>query len=307
MKEKKDQFIIAYITDFEKTETVLSYSLWLATLLQKGLILTHICDPRYSSLSPDEAEKKLKDLKRKLDAHEDEERASGSFDSEAEKKVLKGVPADIPAGINISYAALKGDSRQIITALPTLLSAVAIVAQVVPHARRRNAMSRRALLRNFAECKTAFLVAQKPLTDAKALTDIAMAIDFKKESKDKIIWSSYFPRFGNLNMHVLYYDYKDQFLHSKWYANMTQLHKLYSGLNISFKPHIIKSKSTFLDINALGYAAENHYGMLISVTTKEKDGLEFFIGVQEKRTIVNREGLPILFLNPREDLYVLCD
>ena len=298
MKEKKDQFIIAYITDFEKTETVLSYSLWLASLLQKGLILTHICDPRYSSLSPDEAEKKLKDLKRKLDAHEG---------TRAPVELGKGVPADVPAGINISYAALKGDSRQIITALPTLLSAVAIVAQVVPHARRRNAMSRRALLRNFAECKIAFLVAQKPLTDAKALTDIAMAIDFKKESKDKIIWSSYFPRFGNLNMHVLYYDYKDQFLHSKWYANMTQLHKLYSGLNISFKPHIIKSKSTFLDINALRYASENRYGMLISVTTKEKDGLEFFIGVQEKRTIVNREGLPILFLNPREDLYVLCD
>ncbi len=294
MKEKKDQFIIAYITDFEKTETVLSYSLWLASLLQKGLILTHICDPRYSSLSPDEAEKKLKDLQQELSS-------AGTPTSPWASNSL------VPAGINISYAALKGDSRQIITALPTLLSAVAIVAQVVPHARRRNAMSRRALLRNFAECKTAFLVAQKPLTDAKALTDIAMAIDFKKESKDKIIWSSYFPRFGNLNMHVLYYDYKDQFLHSKWYANMTQLHKLYSGLNISFKPHIIKSKSTFLDINALRYAAENHYGMLISVTTKEKDGLEFFIGVQEKRTIVNREGLPILFLNPREDLYVLCD
>ena len=294
MKEKKDQFIITYITDFEKTETVLSYSLWLASLLQKGLILTHICDPRYSSLSPDEAEKKLKDLQQELSS-------AGTPTSPWASNSL------VPAGINISYAALKGDSRQIITALPTLLSAVAIVAQVVPHARRRNAMSRRALLRNFAECKTAFLVAQKPLTDAKALTDIAMAIDFKKESKDKIIWSSYFPRFGNLNMHVLYYDYKDQFLHSKWYANMTQLHKLYSGLNISFKPHIIKSKSTFLDINALRYAAENHYGILISVTTKEKDGLEFFIGVQEKRTIVNREGLPILFLNPREDLYVLCD
>jgi len=47
--------------------------------------------------------------------------------------------------------------------------------------------------------------------------------------------------------------------------------------------------------------------LLIAVTTKEKDGLEFFVGVQEQRTIVNRERIPILFLNPREDLYVLCD
>jgi len=108
-------------------------------------------------------------------------------------------------------------------------------------------------------------------------------------------------------MHILYYDYKDEFLRTKWYANMTQLHKLYSSLNISFEPHIIESKSTYMDVNALRYAAANGYGMLIAVTTKEKDGLEFFVGVQEQRTIVNDEHIPILFLNPREDLYVLCD
>jgi hypothetical protein len=62
-----------------------------------------------------------------------------------------------------------------------------------------------------------------------------------------------------------------------------------------------------MDINALRYADQNRYGMLIAVTTKEKDGLEFFIGVQEERTIVNKANIPILFLNPREELYVLCD
>ena len=137
--------------------------------------------------------------------------------------------------------------------------------------------------------------------------NVAMAVDFRKESKDKFIWSSYFPRFNGSAMHVLYYDYKDEFLKNKWYANMKQFHKLYTDLGITFQPHIMESKSTYMDKNALRYASAQGYGLLIAVTTKEKDGLEFFIGVQEQRTIVNREHIPILFLNPREDLYVLCD
>ncbi|MBP5547637.1 MAG: hypothetical protein J6X58_01945 [Bacteroidales bacterium] len=278
-KEKKDQYIIAYITDFDKTETVLSYATFLAYTLQKGLIILHICDPRYSKLSTEQAEQYLKSL--------------------------------LPLGhkyasdVTATYAVLKGKTAEIITALPTLLGAVAIVAQVDVKAKRSNPQNRKTLLKNFSSCKTAFLVAQEPLRGD--ITDISMAVDFKKESKDKFIWSSYLPRFGGCRMHVLYYDYKDEFLKKKWYANMTQLHKLYTELGISFQPHIIESKSTFQDINALRFSADNDFGMMIAVTTKEKDGLEFFIGVQENRTIVNSFRIPILFLNQREDLYVLCD
>ncbi|MBO4308107.1 MAG: hypothetical protein J5848_07345 [Bacteroidales bacterium] len=282
-KQKKDQFIIAYIADFERPETVCSYSLYLAKMLNKGLILLHIFDNRHTTVTTEEGEIKLLELQRKLKETNPE--------------------------IQITYCSLKGKTREIITALPVLLNAVVIVAQVDKHASRKSAMSRKNLLQNFSDCKTAYLVAQEPLRDESHMQDVATAIDFKKESKDKLIWSSYFPRFGGSRMHILYYDYKDEFLKNKWYANMKQLHKLYSSLNIKFIPEVImtKSKSTYMDVNALKHAAQKGYGMLISVTTKEKDGLEFFIGVQDNHTIVNKEKIPILFINPREDLYVLCD
>ena len=282
-KQKKDQFIIAYIADFERPETVCSYAVYLAKMLNKGLILLHIFDMRHTKVTTEEGESKLIELQKRL--------------KEANPE------------IQITYCSLKGNTREIITALPTLLNAVVIVAQVDKHASRKSAMSRKNLLNNFSDCKTAYLVAQEPLTDTTRMQDVATAIDFKKESKDKLIWSSYFPRFGKSRMHILYYDYKDEFLKNKWYANMKQLHKLYSSLNIEFIPEIIKSKSssTYMDVNALKQASQNGYGLLISVTTKEKDGLEFFIGVQDNRTIVNKEKIPILFINPREDLYVLCD
>ena len=273
-KERKDQFIIAYIADLDHPETVVSHASWLARMLRKGLILLHISDPRYTTVTTEDAESRLKQF---------------------------------CADTSHTYAALKGDTRQIITALPKLIGAVTIVAQVVPHARRRSPLSRHSILRNFADSRAAFLVVQKPLDNDSVPTDIAMSVDFKKESKDKFIWSSYFPRFCNCRMHVLHYDYRDQFLRTKWQANITQLSKLYEETGISFQSHIIPGKSTFQDINALRFTASQGYDMLISVTTKEKDGLEFFVGVQEQRTIVNKQQIPILFLNPREDLYVLCD
>lgn len=279
-KKKKDQFIIAYIADFIETETVISHAIWLSTFLKKGLVLLYICDPYYTKSTPEEAEKELS----RIIGHSDR---------------LKDC--------NATYAVLKGETAKIIEALPTLLGAVTVVAHVDAKAHGRKATTSRAILNNFSKCRSAFLVAQEPLRDTKSMDNIAMAVDFRKESKDKFIWSSYFPRFSGSKMHVLYYDYKDEFLRNKWYANMKQLHKLYTDLEISFQPHIMESKSTYQDINAIRYAAANNYGLLISVTTKEKDGLEFFIGVQESRTIINKERIPILFLNPREDLYVLCD
>lgn len=279
LKQKKDQFIIALITDFGNTDVEISWARFIAAMLKKGIILLHICDPRRSPLQTDEAEQELQGLIERSGL-----RASGA-----------------------TYAALRGDSRAIITALPTLMNAVAVTARVDPKARRRTANHPKTLLKDFAECKTAFLVAQEPLAHPEQLRHMAFTVDFRKESKDKFIWSSYFPRFGNITSHVLYYDYSDEFLKRKWYANMQQLHKLYASLNIGFQPHIISSKSIYPDVNALSFCAESGIGLLLSVTTKEKDGLEFFIGVQEERTIVNHQRIPILFLNPREDLYVLCD
>jgi len=282
-KEKKDQFVIAYISDFNRCTATLTYALFMAKMVKKGLILLHISDRRYTDIKPDEAEQQLRII---------------------QQNAAKEANAETP----ISYAALRGNTKEILTSLPTLLNAVAVVTQVDSHAAYRSPMHRRQLLNNFSECKTAFLIVQAPLPSGRpAFSNIALSVDFKKESKDKYIWTSYFARFNSSTIHTLYYDYKDEFLKNKWYSNMKFLYKFFNSLNLTFQPHIIPSVSTYTDINALRYAAQQGYDLLISVTTKERDAIEFFIGTQEQRLIINSEQMPILFLNPREDLYVLCD
>jgi hypothetical protein len=279
MSEKKDQYIAAYIADYTHSEVVLSYSLFMANMLRKGLILLRIVDPKYTSETTSEAEKHLQELKTKIHLNN-----------------------------NVTYCAIKGNTKDILTALPVALNVVTVIGAVDKNAHRKSPLSRKNVLKNFSECKTAFLLAQEPLKDTDMLQNIAFSIDFKKESKDKFLWASYFSRFNNSFLHSFSPKYEDEFLRAKWFDNTKFLDKMFASLNVKYEKHsIAKQQSQYLDIDVLQYASTKDISLLVSTTTKERDVIEYFIGVQEDKTIVNEYKIPILYLNPREDLYVLCD
>lgn len=279
MSEKKDQYIAAYIADYTHSEVVLSYSLFMANMLRKSLILLRIVDPKYTSETTSEAEKHLQELETKIHLNN-----------------------------NVTYCAIKGNTKDILTALPVALNVVTVIGAVDKNAHRKSPLSRKNVLKNFSECKTAFLLAQEPLKDTDMLQNIAFSIDFKKESKDKFLWASYFSRFNNSFLHSFSPKYEDEFLRAKWFDNTKFLDKMFASLNVKYEKHSIsKQQSQYLDIDVLQYASTKGIGLLVSTTTKERDVMEYFIGVQEDKTIINEYKIPILYLNPREDLYVLCD
>ena len=280
-KKGKDQFVIAYITDFDNCIPVINYAKELARVINKGLILLYICDSKYSDIQTDSAEQRLKAMCSEINSAK--------------------------ASMHTSYCTLCGKTSEIITMLPNLLNAVAIVAEVDENAKRSDPRNKRQILKNFAECKTAYIAVPKDLNEAPTYRNIALTIDFKRESKEKLLWASYFARFNNSSVYVLYQDYKDEFLRNKWYDNMKFLYKLFNDLNIKFIPTPMSGESTYPDTNALEQKDTPQLDLMISVTTKDRDLAEIITGVQENKTIVNSAHIPILFLNPRKDLYVLCD
>lgn len=277
MAEKKDQYIVAYFADYNTADTVLSYSLMLSLYLRKGIILLRVCDPRYTTETTDEAQQRLLALRQRL-----------------------------PDKVLSTYCALKGKTSEIIELLPKAFNAVAVVGGV-DSSDKKSAAHPKHLLRNFAKCKVAYLLAQTPLTNYASISKVAFSLDFKKESKDKLIWASYFPRFFGSQLFVLSYNYTDEFLRNKWHGNVKFMDKMYKNLQVTYRKADLGKPKMFVDVVALQKAHELGIGLLISTTTAERDVMEYFIGVQEQRTIINEHKIPILFLNPREDLYVLCD
>ena len=106
---------------------------------------------------------------------------------------------------------------------------------------------------------------------------------------------------------MLSYNYTDEFLRNKWYSNVKFMDKMYANLGVTYEKADLGKPKSFIDVVGLQSASQLGIGLLISTTTAEKDVFEYFIGVQEQRTIANEYKIPILFLNPRDDLYVLCD
>ena len=93
--EYRDQFVIAYITDFNNYKNIIRWAKKFAKMLKKGIILLHISDERYTNISTQEASKRLEEINQEI---------------------------DIP--YTHSFAALKGKTRDIIHSTGEILNGV---------------------------------------------------------------------------------------------------------------------------------------------------------------------------------------
>lgn len=276
----KDQFVIACLGDFSMEREVMSHALFLSRMLHKGLILLYVDDPRYKGIDINEAEGRLLALERRYE----------------EAKPM--------------HVAMKGNMREVIHALPKLLSGVVAVTGVNAHAFRRTPTHPDSVLRDFADSAIAYLTVQNVLVRPDSYSQVAFSVDFNRESKDKLLWASYFARFNHSRLHMIHYNYTDGRLRQLWRNNIQFMDKFFGSLKLEYTPHPIEGRTPLFpegrvleESNALGC------GVLITLTTdlRKRDVIEWFIGTQEQRTIRNASLLPVLFLNPRDDFYVLCD
>ena len=275
----KDQFVIAYLSDLTMTREVVSHAVFLARMLNKGLILLYVEDHRHNNPAVDQA-----------------------------TPTLLQIEAEHP-DVHPAHVAMKGNTREVIDALPTMLNGVIAVAGVNPTAHRGNPTHPRQVLHLFGGCKIAYLTVQSPLTDPSTYRHVGYGIDFRKESKEKLIWASYFSRFNHSRLTMLHFDYGDEGLRAKWHNNVLFMNKFFKGLGVTYDQQSVKGRTLFPETLVCDTAAKIGCGLLVSVTTdtRDLDIIEWFAGTQEQRTICNPHRRPVLFINPRNDLYVLCD
>lgn len=275
----KDQFVIAYLADLSMADTVMSHAQYLSQMLGKGLILLYVEDSRHHNPTVSEATPRILEIEQRYSA------------------------------AHPAHVIMKGDTREVVNALPTMLNGVVAVAGVDPRARRGRPTHYRQVLHLFAECKIAYLTVQQPMQSSRDYSRVAFGVDFRKESKDKLIWASYFARFNRSSLAMLHFDYKDEGLRRKWGNNVIFMNKFFKNLDIVYADEVVSGRALFPETVVCQQAAQRGYGLLISVTTdtRDLDIIEWFAGVQEHRTIRNSHRLPVLYLNPRNDIYVLCD
>jgi hypothetical protein len=216
---------------------------------------------------------------------------------------------------NVPFMALKGDWKTAIDALPTTMNAVLAITLANPHAPRRSLSHPRTLLKNFRDCKVAYLVLPSQSSIINFQFSItALTIDHQRESKEKLIWASYMARFFGSTIQVMHRNYRDAAFRMRWKNNMRYLDKIFSSLNLTYGTEVIDGGSEFgnPDLLAIKKTSTFHFPLstlfiALVPDRRDRDLGDLFSKPAELRLIKNDAHLPVLLLNQRDDLYVLCD
>lgn len=209
------------------------------------------------------------------------------------------------------FVALKCDWPTAVAALPVKFNAVLALALADPKAPRRSPSHPKTLLKNFSECKIAYLVIPTPLSphsNPLSPLTVALTVDHNRESKEKLVWASYFARFCDSRILVLHHPYRDPLLRSRWQNNMRYLEKMYSSLGIAYEPRPMENSRQLAnpDLTAIGEPGIDLF-IALAADLRDRDLLDLLTPRPEPRLIRNTRHLPVLLLNQRDDLYILCD
>ena len=144
------------------------------------------------------------------------------------------------------------------------------------------------------------------LPDNNIFRQVMLPLDIDRQHKEKALWAGYFSRFYHAKVHVLCGSYKDQLLKQKVKDNINFTKKLYQNLEIDYELHDFDHNIDDIDRFSIFYAPEIKASLTVIMMTSFYTFIDYIFGPKENAIIANEEGLPVLCINERDDLYVLC-
>ena len=172
--------------------------------------------------------------------------------------------------------------------------------------RKQSFFTRRKALRWILPSRIPVLVVGSALPRPDAYRHIILPLDTSVYSKEKALWAGYFHRFYHANIHLLYKEYKDKYLAQKLKANLLFTEKIYGNLDIPSTAHPQPDGWEEIEGTALRFAPEIQASLMVCMTTRYPTPIDLLSGRREKHWMRHADEMPFLFINQRDDLYVLC-
>lgn len=212
------------------------------------------------------------------------------------------------ASFGVPFAALKTDWPSAVEAMPVAFNVVLAIALADPHAPRTSISRPRNLLKAFRQSKVAYIAFPRHASLTDNPFPVALTLDHRRESKEKVLWASFFKRFCHSDIHLYYYPYTDPALRQRLNNNIRYLDKIFSSFSLTFIQHPLESGSQYSnpDLRAIKQQ-DGHLFIALVPDDRDRDLLDLLSPPLSLRLLRIAADKPILFLNQRDDLYVLCD
>lgn len=151
--------------------------------------------------------------------------------------------------------------------------------------------------------KVPFVVVQDdPVTDdtTEHFRDIVFPVDFRMENKEKINWVNYLARYYNSKIHLIVPNTTDEGLKKRIGSNLIFAKKMFTEKKIDFS--ITTAEGTNFAAECINFAQKIQADLILIMTTKDIGFKDFVMGAAEQQIIANDARVPVMCVNPREDI-----
>lgn len=164
-----------------------------------------------------------------------------------------------------------------------------------------------ATLKAFRESSIAFLYVSGNSPEYLQYKNVLVPVDYRKASKETSLWASYFGRFNKALIQVIYARETNRDDESRLMKNVGFFDKFLNSLHVRHQLVAGKSSSWGICKEALNRSAEWKGDLMIFSGSSSITLLDLLIGLPEKRIVQQAGNLPVMLINPRKDICMMCD
>ncbi len=211
--------------------------------------------------------------------------------------IIRKLKKDLP-GMTISSLTLKGSLIECIDRVAEQYDGILLVTSSNKLKSKLSALQLSSI---------PFLFVKSSHEEELKYNKVLLPVDFRKVMKDTSLWASYFGRFNESSILVLSASDTDSDQSRNVSKNLKFIKKLLSNLQLNVQFKEAKNGSFRLNKEALQVCDKSESNIIISPSSKNISLIDVIIGLPEKKIIKKANETPVLLINPKRDMYILCD
>lgn len=152
-------------------------------------------------------------------------------------------------------------------------------------------------LKVIVKTKVPFVVVQD-FPKSNNYEKVVFPVDYKKESKEKIKWSSFLSGTYNSKFYVIHPKISDRGLKKKLHSNLFFTKKYLDNNRLEYEIIQAPGKSDF-GKETIEFAQQMNADLILIITTKNIIFVDYVLGANEQQIIANSAKIPVMCVNPK--------
>ncbi|MFA8436453.1 MAG: hypothetical protein ACEPOZ_18240 [Marinifilaceae bacterium] len=162
-----------------------------------------------------------------------------------------------------------------------------------------------ALLKVMRKAKVPSIVVQKDTPIGNSYQNIFLPVGYQRVNKEKMIWGSYFGRFHNARLYLLTAKETARELILQINSILVFTKNIFKQFSFEYEILSGNNKTNRIELEAFDRASKKG-GLVVIMTNNYNSWLNDLFGAPELKSILNKQKLPVMCINPNKDYYLPC-